>query len=187
MLNLKMHSFFIIVTILSLSFTTYAQKHEFFSAGIIGEINNSEKNNHSGYSFSYENQFCKNHGFEIGYNKRSVSYLIFNENIQDTKRIKYNYISLPVLYKFYNPIVTISTGINFDYNVGWRDITKNTNSNYELEYSKSNPRISVGWYLKLGKSIPLTSKVFIEPEIHFNPIFGSDYYYGSSIKLKYSL
>jgi hypothetical protein len=66
-------------------------------------------------------------------------------------------------------------------------LQKNTNSNYELEYSKSNPKISVGWYLKLGKSIPLSSKVFIEPEIHFNPIFGSNYYYGSSIKLKYSL
>lgn len=181
-----MHSCVIIATILSLSFTTYAQKQEFFSAGIIGEINNYEKNNHSGYAFSYENQLCKNHGFELAYNKRSVSYLMFIKDIHDIKRIKYNYISLPVLYKFYNPIVTISTGINFDYNVGWRDITKDTNS-IEMEYSKSTPRISVGWYFKLGKLIPLTSKVFIEPEIHFNPIFGADYYYGSSIKLKYGL
>jgi len=187
MLMKKTHRFLIMATILCLSFKTYAQKHEFFSVGIIGEINNSEKNNHSGYFFSYENQFCNKHGFEIGYNKRSVSYLIFNEINQDTKRIKYDYITLPVLYKFYNPIVTISTGINLDYNVGWSDITKNTNSNFELEYSQSKPRILLGWYFKLGKSIPLTSRVFIEPEIHFNPIFGADYFYGSSIKLKYSI
>jgi hypothetical protein len=169
------------------SFSIHAQKREFFSAGIIGEIYNSEKNNHSGYSFSYENQLCKNHGFEIGYNKRSVSYLLFNEKFQDSKRIKHNYISLPVLYKFYNPILTISAGFNIDYNVGWSDITKNTNSDIELEYSESNPRITAGWYLKLGKPIQLSTKVYIEPEVHFNSIFGNNYYYGSSIKLKYSL
>jgi len=80
MQNSKIQSFFIIVTLLFLSFSTHAQKREFISAGIIGEISNSEKNNHSGYSLSYENQFSKNHGFEIGYNKRSVSYLIFQKN-----------------------------------------------------------------------------------------------------------
>ena len=182
-----LQKFLFIATMLVLSFTFYAQKKEFITIGIVGEINNSERNSYSGYSFTYEQLICKNHGFEIGFNERSISYLIYNEFAQDTKRIKYNYVSLPVLYKFYNPIIDISTGINIDYNVGWRDISKSTNSKYEVELSETNTKISAGWYLKLGKSIPITSKLYITPEIHFNPVLGLNYYYGTSIRLKYKL
>ncbi|MBP6611554.1 MAG: hypothetical protein KA206_10765 [Paludibacter sp.] len=171
------------------SIFTIGQKQQLIGIGVIGEMNNNEKNTHTGYALSYENQLSKNHGFEIGYNKRSVSYyytLPVGGNYYPV-RVKYNFVSLPLLYKFYNKIVNVSTGVNADFLMGWKDVTKNSTT--EIKSTSLNPNVYVGWYVKVGKPISLTPKLLIEPEIHFNTLFGSSFscYYGAALKLKYRL
>jgi len=170
--------------------TISAQKQQYIGVGI-----NCEKKGLNdiriGYGFSYENQLCKHHGFELGLNYRSMvehHYLDFPPvgPVDQYVDIREDYLSIPVLYKFYSNIVNISTGVTLDYFVGWKNITKH--SNLELTSSRNGSKYFVGWAFKVGKSIKLSPKFILEPEIQINPIFDYGYiYYGASVKLKYKL
>jgi hypothetical protein len=175
---------FFLLTSMSLS----AQKQEFIGVGINSEMKNGE-NMRTGVAFSYENQLTKHHGFEIELNQRFADRYItgpVGDGTFQTSHIIENYLSLPILYKFYSNIVNLSTGLNIDYFVGWNDVTKfgvTEPNSYNI-----NPKLYIGWVFKVGKTIPLSSKFILEPEIHFNPIFQYGYsYYGVAMKLKYKL
>ena len=165
-----------------------AQKHEFIGFGINSEMGNGE-NMRTGVVFSYETQLSKHNGFEIGINQRSADQYFIGSiggGSNQTFHTMENYLSMPFLYKFYSNIVNLSTGISLDYFVGWKDITKFGVA--ELTSYSPNPKFHIGWVLKVGKTIPLSTKFNLEPEIQFNPIFKYGYsYYGAAVKLKYKL
>lgn len=165
-----------------------AQKQEFIGIGISSEMMNSA-NMQTGIAFSYENQLSKHNGFEIEVNHRSKDQYL-TASIEDgtyhSSHIKEDYLTLPILYKFYSNIINVSTGVTFDYFVGWKDLTKL--GGVELTSYSINPRIYVGWAFKVGKTIKLSPRFILEPEIQFNPIFDYGYsYYGTAVKLKYKL
>ena len=170
------------------SMSLTAQKQEFIGVGINSEIKNGETM-HSGVAFSYENRLSNHNGFEIGINQRSADRYItipVGDGTYQTSHIMESYLSMPVTYKFYSNIVNLSTGLSLDYFVGWKDITKFG----VIEHTSYNidPKFFVGWVLKVGKTIPLSTKFNLEPEIQFNPIFKYGYsYYGAAVKLKYKL
>lgn len=183
-----MYKEFLFSIILFFSTSLIAQRYEFITVGLNNEIMNAE-NIRSNVAFSYENQLSKHNGFEIGINQRSSEqYTVgsFSDGTFQTFHVIENYLTMPFLYKFSSNILNISAGISFDYFVGWRDITKFGET--ELTSYTINPKFKVGWALKLSKSIPLTTKFQLEPEVYFNPIFKYGYsYYGLSMKLKYQL
>lgn len=165
-----------------------AQKQEFIGIGINSEMKTGETM-HTGVAFSYENQLSTHHGFEIGVNQRSADrYLLVpvGDGTFQTSHLLENYLSVPLLYKFYSSVVNISTGFSLDYFVGWKDVTKfgvTEPTSYNID-----PKFYVGWVLKVGKTIPLSTKFNLEPEIQFNPIFRYAYSYsGVAVKLKYKL
>jgi len=141
------------------------------------------------YGVTYENQLSKHSGFEIDLNqRRQDQYLTvpIGDGTYQSSHIKEDYLNLPILYKFYSDIVNLSTGITFDYFVGWKDISKF--GSIEITGYTVNPKLYIGWAFKVGKTIPLSNKFYLEPEIQFNPIFKYGYsYYGGALKLKYKL
>ena len=176
------------VLFLFTSLSLIAQKQEFIGFGINSEMMNGG-NLHTGIALSYEHQLSIHNGFEIEINQRNKEQYLtvpVGDGTFQTSHILENYLSLPILYKFYSNVVNLSTGINLDYFVGWKDITKFgviEPSSYNI-----NPKLYIGWVFKVGKTIPLSSKFNLEPEVQFNPIFKYSYsYYGASIKLKYKL
>lgn len=170
--------------------TLYSQKQQYISVGINSEIHSGD-NMRIGFGVSYENQLSKHHGFELGLNYRSKiesNYFTISTLgiVNQLANIREDYLSLPILYKFYSNIVNVSTGVSFDYFVGWKDLTKH--GNVELTSYSVDPKLYVGWAFKIGKTIKLSPKFILEPEIQFNPIFDYGYsYYGAFIKLKYKL
>lgn len=168
----------------------YSQKKQLIGISVNSEVH-SAGGMRVGFGVSFESQLSKHHGFELGLNYRNKiegSYLIspVSGAINQLIDIREDYLSLPVLYKYYSNIVNISTGLTFDYFVAWKDISKF--DNIELTSYTINPKLYVGWAFKVSKTIPLSSKLYLEPEIQFNPIFKYSYsYYGGSVKLKYKL
>ncbi|MBP6611431.1 MAG: outer membrane beta-barrel protein [Paludibacter sp.] len=142
-----------------------------------------------GFGVMYEYQLKKHHGFEIGLNfkTKTAKFLISgltNEPFLNT--INEFYLAMPVMYKFYTNIVNLSTGITFDYFIGWDDVDK-VEGLRTISYS-IEPKLNIGWAFKVGKTIKLSPKFVIEPEIQINPVFKYDYlYYGAAVKLKYKL
>lgn len=170
------------------SMNLIAQKQEFVGIGINSEMMR-ESIMKTGIAFSYENQLSKHNGFEIDLNQRSRDLyftLKFSDGSTQTSHINEDYLTLPILYKFYSNIVNVSTGITFDYFVGWKDLTKFGST--ELLSHSINPKFQVGWAFRVSKSIPLSPRFVLEPEIQINPIFSySISYYGAALKLKYKL
>ena len=174
--------------LLFLSISLIAQKNEFIAVGLNSEMK-SDGVMRQGVVFSYEKQLSKHSGFEIGFSQRSADQYfdgLIGINTYQTFHVMENYVTIPFLYKFYSDIVNISTGLGFDYFVGWKDITKFGET--ELTSYNPNPKFYMGWVVKLGKTFPLSNKFYLEPEVMFNPIFKYNYsYYGVSLKLKYNL
>jgi len=183
-----MHKKILLSIFLIVSTSLIAQNNEFITVGVNREIKNGG-NMKSNVAFSYENQLSMYNGFEIGLNQRSSEqYTVssFSDGTFQTFHVIENYLTVPLLYKFSSNILNISTGVNFDYFVGWSDATKFGET--ELTSYSIYPKFQIGWVLKLSKSIPLTTKFQLEPEVYFNPIFKYGYsYYGLSMKLKYQL
>jgi hypothetical protein len=170
------------------SMSMIAQKQEFIGVGINSEIMNSAIMR-TGFTLSYENQLFKHCGFEVELNQRSQDQYLtipIGNGTYQSSHIKEDYLNLPILYKFYSDIVNLSTGITFDYFVGWKDLTKF--GSVELSSYSVDPKLYVGWVFKVSKTIMLSPKFILEPEIQFNPIFKyGDSYTGASLKLKYKL
>lgn len=144
-----------------------------------------------GFGLIYEYQLANHHGFEIDLNYRSKNEKMWlpisiSNNDEQLFEIRESYLTMPVLYKFYSNVINVSTGITFDYFIGWNNLTNV--ENVQLTSYKINPKLYVGWAFRISKSIPLSPKFILEPEIQLNPIFKYDYcYYGVGVKLKYKL
>ena len=168
----------------------FAQNNQYVGISI-----NPEKRSNSvpnlGFGILYENQILNHHGFEINFNFRGrrLDYLYTNPLIDDTNlafKIRENYLTIPITYKFYNSILNISLGMTFDYFVNADNLTETTN--IEMSSYNLDPKIFIGCIIKVGKSFLISKKLSFEPEVYFNPVISYDYsYYGASAKLKYKL
>lgn len=180
-----------ILTVLFLFITCALSAQQQF----VGVSLNSERKEHAnvrlGFGVLYEYQLSKQHGFEIDLNYRSKNEKMWlpisiSNNNEQLFEIRESYLTMPVLYKFYSNVINVSTGITFDYFIGWNSITEV--ENVQLTSYSMNPKLYVGWAFRVSKSIPLSPRFILEPQIQFNPIFKYNYcYYGADVKLKYKL
>lgn len=174
--------------LLFLSIGLIAQKKEFITVGLNSEMK-SDGVMRQGVVFSFEKQLSKHSGFEVGFSQRSADQYIdvlIGTNAYQTFHILESYLTMPFLYKFHSDIINVSTGLSIDYFVGWKDITKFGET--EVTSYNTNPIFYMGWVLKLSKTFPLSNKLFLEPQIKFNPILKYNFsYYAVSLSLKYAL
>lgn len=165
-----------------------AQKQAYLGVSLNGDMKYGEKI-FSGYGLFYEYRFSTHHAVHIGLNQRSED-LFFTQQTYDgsytTVHMQLDYLSMPVLYKFYSKIVNLSAGVTLDYFASWKDLSKDPN--IETSSFTVTPRLGTGIMLRVGKSIPISEKIEFEPELYFNPgLTNSSNYSGLSMKLKYKL
>ena len=119
----------------------------------------------AGAGISFEARLTRRSGIETG-----LRYHYFNMKGFDSYEPGYHvyrpfsswrYLSIPVLYKFYSPIVNVSAGFSCDLLVDKVGIA-------HYEHNNSN---RYGLMLKISKDITLCKGLFVEPEFHFNPVW----------------
>lgn len=122
------------------------------------------------FGVSFEARFTNHSGIESGLS----SWRIF-PHVIGGKIPKEWYLSVPVLYKFYSPIVNVAAGITNDFSVS---------SHSENDYQ-------FGLMLKVTKDIRIYKGLIFEPGVYFNPYLGSEEkkmdnaFWGFSARLKY--
>ncbi len=116
----------------------------------------------------YEYQFTRHSSIEASFRwmpSRSnlTGYYPDNNNwIHYNARQRYNYYSLPVLYKYRTSIVNISAGpvINM-----MRGHTSATSEQGSATHKMNFRNVNLGAMLKVGKSIDIKDRFVLEPEI----------------------
>lgn len=180
--------FLLVVMTVFFAATCFSQSKTIIGVNVVGE-HISGSNNVLGFGATFERQISKHNGFETG-----VYYRTFDNNIQvyvdmalyDAFTIKEQYVSIPILYKFYSSIVNVSLGPTFDIYTGW------TKKGGRLSFIRSpepiNTKFRIGFLGKVSKTIGITKHLLIEPELRYNPVFYNHrLYYGLGVAAKYSL
>ncbi len=81
------------------------------------------------------------------------------------------FLSIPLLYRFQSNILNFTAGTSLDLYLGWKD--KSDKNTVTVNSYNRSATINAGAVVSLSKSIHLSNKLLIEPEIRFNPIFTS--------------
>lgn len=92
-----------------------------------------------------------------GYNYTTGKYVYS----KDGSRV--NYFTLPVLYKYSSNIVNIAAGPTLT--LSNRHISDNEAPYWGLEKGKTVNKVLVGYEFKVGKTINLTDRLVLEPEV----------------------
>ena len=140
-----------------------------------------------------DQKITKRSGFEFGIFSRSMlrnSSFIADFPDGTTKRlftnIRMNYLTIPLVYKFYSRIANISIGPTLDAYVGWKQVG-GTPGVETTEFSTSRKTI-LGAMAKISKRFTLSEDLILEPDIRLNPLFSVERtYVGAAISLKYRI
>lgn len=137
-----------------------------------------------------DHQVTRKSGIETGIFYRTFlgTILVFTElnGLSNTffVDVRESHITLPILYKFHSRILNLSVGPTFDFFMGW----KQTGGSQEVEvndYSIS-PSFGFGGMLKVSKSIRLSDRMYLEPDLRLNPVLSRSIIYGGfGIAIKY--
>ncbi|MEO6948710.1 MAG: hypothetical protein ABI123_03690 [Ginsengibacter sp.] len=141
-----------------------------------------------GVGATFEYKLTKHSGLETGlfYRTYKVSGYAYSTEFFQNFIIAERHLSIPILYKFYSSIVNFSVGPTIDFYLGWRQ--KMGKSVIEIDTYNIDPTVGLGAMLKLSKTINLSEKLLLEPELRLNPILGNSRAYGGlGIALKYRL
>jgi len=119
-----------------------------------------------GFGITAERRLTKHSGFETGLFYRSYKagwIATFTPGGLRTFNIIENYISVPVLYKYYTNVVNVSAGPCLDYFTGWNQTTGKPDIDV-VDYTVHN-KLQFGLQLKLSKAININKKISISPEL----------------------
>ena len=172
------------------SFSSFAQKAKHF--GVNATLETSTSHFQPSLGFIYEQRFTKRSGIETGiYYRNYIQNILVSISDQTSWyssniRLSERHLSIPALYKFHTRLVNISAGPSFEFYLGWKQ--KSSNSEIELtDYSLSSA-FQIGLLTKISKSIKLNEQFALEPELRLNPIVTNDRaYIGFGIAAKYNL
>lgn len=141
-----------------------------------------------GVGATFEYKLTKHSGLETGlfYRIYNVAGYMRSSDFYAEFTIAERHLSIPILYKFYSSIVNFSVGPTIDFYLGWRQ--KMGKSDIPIETYNIDPTVGLGGMLKLSKSINLSEKLLLEPELRLNPILSNSRAYGGlGIAVKYKL
>lgn len=160
-----------------------AQKKSSIGLDITGEKTGGEFT--TGIGVAFDHQVSRHSGIESGifYRTNKSEYLFNLQNQLSTYTIIEKFISVPILYKYFSPILNFSAGPTLDFYLGWEQ--KHIENNALINSYSLSKSVFVGFMIKAGKTINLSSKVLLEPELRLNPIIGSNTVYGGGVAIKY--
>jgi hypothetical protein len=172
------------------SVSAYSQKSTFVGINATFETDDGPLRPSAG--IVAEKRFTRHSGIESGlYYRRQVytTHLLVqgpNGLLPVYFTVVQKFLSVPVLYKYYSRIVNVSVGPTFDLYVGWRQ--KNKSQNINVTSHNVHPDFSFGFMGKISKSFKLNSKIFLEPEVRYNPNFTyENEYVGFGVAAKYMI
>lgn len=177
-MNLKPASFIFAFLFSLITFSaTYAQKQTL--AGLNVNMNlypDQIEWNRLNVGATFEKQLGKHGGGETGlfyrndqstnvssYSDASGSYS-YSYSLTTARR----YLSVPVLYKYYSNRINFSAGPAFDFYLGSKQI--NNTFPYSIPFYEVNPKVRLGFLVKVSKTIPLWKQFILEPEIRFGSV-----------------
>lgn len=178
-----------VTLLLMMTFSINAQKKNFI--GATGTLDHVDYNWRFGGGLSFEHQFSTHWGMQTGLNYRSTTTDFILTATEGQSTIEYygtvreNYISLPVMAKYYTKIVDMSVGATLDFYNGYKEITDYPN--YGISQWDVSPSFQWGLAAKVSKSFPVGHNFFLEPDLHINPIINFEKLYwgiGLTGKLK---
>lgn len=187
--SLKTFALFIIA--LAIQAICYSQKKTFIGLNLTGEYTSAPYNPSyfvTGFGGTFERRLNKHLGFETGIYYRTfvVHNAVFVNGLPFFNfTIKERYLSVPVLFTYHSSILNFSAGPAVDIYVGWNK-TKQA-KDYRLPETDES-RIIFGLMGKVSRTIGITEKIIIEPEIRYNSIhYNKRSYYGIGVSGKYRL
>lgn len=183
-------NFFLLVTLAVISSKCYSQRTSY--GGLNFTIENASGDFRPGIGGLFERQITRHSGIETGVYYRNFIQRGFTTLTNSTGSytfpfiISERHISIPVQYKFYSRLINLSAGPSFDFYLGWEQ--KNKSAIIVINDYNIDPNFFIGLLAKVSKSISLTDRFILEPEVRFNPIFTSSRtYIGLGIAGKYKL
>lgn len=180
--------FALLIGMVAIATICFSQHKTILGLNLTGE-NTSSSDVVVGIGGTFERQFNKHHGFETGlyYRTFEVHYSVFVDNsLFGRFHLREKYLSIPILYKFHSSILNFSLGPTFDIFVDWSRINKGLL--FRRDAHRVDNKFHVGLMGKISKTIDLTKRIFIEPEIRYNRVFFQHRsFYGVGLSLKYTL
>ncbi len=178
---MRLH-YLIMLIVCNIAKTGFAQHNPHPEIGIklMAEANSRTGSTMPLTGFQVVYQLKKHGGIESGLYYRPVKNTLFvsyydpgtNFNYTGVAVISEKYLHIPVLYRYQSRIINFTAGTSFDLFLGWKDKSENAS----LKVNSYNPAssIQVGAVVSISKSILLSEKIILEPEVRFNPIITSE-------------
>jgi hypothetical protein len=172
----------ILLAFFSFTNNTYAQKY--FTIGILGQL---EKSRHADIrpivGFSVSKMFSSNLEIEVEVfyrtliDKSLIVLVPLPPNDAGTVRyhLKHEFLTIPILAGYKSKSINVSLGPTADIflglnNKGYSADPSNTPAS-PISSDKFDKKLLLGAKIKIGKTIKLTDRVFLDPYIFVNPVF----------------
>jgi len=154
---------------------TYAQKQTLIGLNLNSNIYPDEISlNRVNIGATFETQLGKHSGGETGiyyhskYSTNITSYTDASGSHSYSSTVARRYLTVPVLYKYYSKRINFSVGPSFDFYLGWKQ--KEDGSPVQIQSFTVNPKVRIGFLTKVSRSIPVSEKFIIEPELRFGSV-----------------
>ncbi len=141
-----------------------------------------------GVGMSFEKQITAHSGIEAGiwYRPYRVHGSILAGDLFYKYTLKENHFSVPVLYKYYSPIIDVTAGPTIDFFGVWT-IDKYS-PDLKVISDEERKTVGIGVLIKASKTYPISNKFYLEPEIHANSLLSiKRNFIGIGIAVKYKL
>ena len=185
--NTHFKKYLLIISAILLTNYCFSQKENFIKLHLSNDFIKN-KSFIKGFGISFERQMSKTTGIETGllYRTYKVGGSIRSGDLFYDYTVNENHFSIPVLFKYYSTIIDFSVGPTLDYYGVW-SINKNS-SNLKVISDQEKKDFGLGVLARASKTIRIDEKLYLEPEIHFNPLLTiKRNFVGFGLSMKYKL
>lgn len=175
-MNISIRKIFSLLFAIGFSINAYSQQQSLIGLNVNGDVYPNRFRPSVGLTF--EKQFLKHSGFETGLFYRTsilsgvTTYINASGFYSYSFAISERHLTVPVLYKYYSKFLNLSAGPTVDFYLGWKQ--QNTGSSAQISNFEVDPKVNVGFLVKAGKTIPLSKRFFVEPELRFGSVYKFD-------------
>jgi hypothetical protein len=185
--KMELKKYILIISTVLISNLSFSQKANFIKFNLTNEFIKN-KSFIKGFGMSFERQITVHSGIESGiwYRPYKVHGSIRSGDLFYDYTVNEKHFSVPVLYKYYSSIIDFSVGPTVDFYGVWT-INKNS-SDLKVISDEEKKNVGVGFLAKISKTVNVSDKFYLEPEIHFNSmLLIKRNFVGFCFSLKYKL
>lgn len=143
--------------------------------GVNGTVDYSGGATNLGIGVTFEQQFSKHCGYEVGGYYRNQTHSIYGYGfhpsvgaVSANADVRMSYLSVPLMFKYYSRILNFTAGLNVDAYLGYKTLNASEGT---AVTSLSADAFRLGMVVKISKAIKITKKLQFEPELALNPMF----------------